>query len=186
MPTDIASLFYQLQGIGFYEFILPFLLVFTITFAILEKVKIFGERDSKPRTNINAVVALIIGLFFVNNFIIISRLNYFLPKISLFIIVLVMTLVLFGILGANVNKGLGPIGFLVGAVISIIFIYWSLAPTLDLEFLVPYWVQIYWPTLLVAAIILIIIFAVVGGGRQSGSLGDTAEKWEKLIFGNRD
>lgn len=175
MPADIQYLFLQLQGFGLYEFVLPFLLVFTIVFAILEKIRIFGTRpNGEPKTNINAVVALVIGLFFVNNFIIISRLNYFLPKISLFIIISIMTLVLFGILGANVEKGLGPLGMLVGAIISVIFIYWSLAPTLDLDFLVPYWVQIYWPTLLVLVIILIIIFSVIGGGSSSN------RDWDKI------
>src|SRR3990167_1636272 len=165
MPADIQYLFLQLQGFGLYEFVLPFLLVFTIVFAILEKIRIFGTRPNvEPKTNINAVVALVIGLFFVNNFIIISRLNYFLPKICLFIIILIMTLVLFGILGANVEKGLGPILVFVGAIASVIFIYWSLAPILDIDFLVPFWVQIYWTTLLVLAIIIIIIFAVIGGG----------------------
>ncbi|MBS3134281.1 hypothetical protein J4214_03550 [Candidatus Woesearchaeota archaeon] len=175
MPADIQYLFLQLQGFGLYEFVLPFLLVFTIVFAILEKIRIFGTRpNGEPKTNINAVVALVIGLFFVNNFIIISRLNYFLPKISLFIIISIMTLVLFGILGANVEKGLGPLGMLVGAIISVIFIYWSLAPTLDLDFLVPYWVQIYWPTLLVLVIILIIIFSVIGGSSSSN------RDWDKI------
>ncbi len=177
MPADIQNVFYQLQGFGFYEFVLPFLLVFTIVFAILEKIRIFGTMPGttdKPRTNINAVVALIIGLFFVNNFIIVGRLNYFLPKIGLFIIIMIMTLVLFGIFGANVEKGLGPIMVFVGAAVSIIFIYWSLAPTLDIDFLVPYWVQIYWPTLLVLAIIIIIVFAVIGSGNNQ------TRDWDKL------
>ena len=180
MASDFQYFFYQLQGYGFYEFVLPFLLVFTIVFAILEKIRIFGTMPGtmsgtdKPRTNINAVVALIIGLFFVNNFIIVGRLNYFLPKIGLFIIIMIMTLVLFGIFGANVEKGLGPVMIFIGAAVSIIFIYWSLAPTLDIDFLVPYWVQVYWPTLLVLAIIIIIIFAVIGGGN------DKTRDWNNL------
>jgi hypothetical protein len=43
------------------EFILPFLLVFTIVFAILEKTKILG--DGKKR--LDAIVAFVIGLIFV-------------------------------------------------------------------------------------------------------------------------
>ncbi len=181
--SDIQSIFYQLQGYGFYEFVLPFLLVFTIIFAILEKIKIFGTRgpQGESKTNVNAVVALIVALFFVNNFIIVGRLNFFLPKISFFIIIMVMTLVLFGILGANVEKGLGIWLMIPGAIISLIFIYWSLAPTLDLDFLVPYWVQIYWPTLMVGALILIIIFAVIGGGGNTDQ-----QRWDKVrdrLFG---
>ena len=57
--------FQNLQQMGFYDYILPFLLIFTIIFAILEKTRIFGTEPgttNEPRKNINLVVALIIGL----------------------------------------------------------------------------------------------------------------------------
>ena len=50
-----------LQNIVFTKFILPFLLIFFIVFAVLEKTKVFGE-DKKQ---INALIAFIIGLIFV-------------------------------------------------------------------------------------------------------------------------
>ncbi|HLA23089.1 MAG TPA: hypothetical protein VJZ93_00980 [Candidatus Nanoarchaeia archaeon] len=45
----------------FTKFILPFLLIFAIVFAILEKTKVFG--DDKKQTN--AIVSIVIGLIFV-------------------------------------------------------------------------------------------------------------------------
>ena len=45
----------------FVETILPFLLVFTLVFAILEKTKILGD----GKRQIDAIVALVIGLIFV-------------------------------------------------------------------------------------------------------------------------
>ncbi|MFH1325438.1 MAG: hypothetical protein ABIH49_01550 [archaeon] len=50
-----------LQNWIFAKFILPFLLVFFIVFALLEKTKIFGD-DKKQ---INALIAFVIGLIFV-------------------------------------------------------------------------------------------------------------------------
>jgi len=50
-----------LQNIVFAKFVLPFLLVFFIVFAILEKTKVFGD-DKKQ---INALIAFVIGLIFV-------------------------------------------------------------------------------------------------------------------------
>ena len=48
------------------SFVLPFLLVFTIVFAILEKTKIFGAtKDGESKKNINAVVALVLGLLMI-------------------------------------------------------------------------------------------------------------------------
>ena len=52
----LGDIFSQLEGLGVYEYLLPFLLIFSITFAILEKVKILGE-DKK---NINIIVSVIL------------------------------------------------------------------------------------------------------------------------------
>ena len=46
----------------FSELVLPFLLVFVLVFAILEKTKILGENKSQ----INAIIGFIIGLIFVS------------------------------------------------------------------------------------------------------------------------
>ena len=45
----------------FVETVLPFLLVFTIVFAVLEKTKILGDGQKR----VDAIVALVIGLIFV-------------------------------------------------------------------------------------------------------------------------
>ena len=54
-----------LNKLGVYDVILPFLLVFTIVFAILEKTKILGidKIDGKElgKKNINAMVAFVIA-----------------------------------------------------------------------------------------------------------------------------
>ena len=50
-----------LQNIVFTKFVLPFLLIFFIVFAILEKTNVFG--DDKKQTN--ALIAFVIGLIFV-------------------------------------------------------------------------------------------------------------------------
>src|SRR3989344_1899534 len=50
-----------LQHWIFTSFILPFLLVFFIVFAILEKTKIFGD----GKKQLNALLAFVIGLIFV-------------------------------------------------------------------------------------------------------------------------
>jgi multisubunit Na+/H+ antiporter MnhB subunit len=44
------------------DFIYPFLLIFFIVFAILEKSKLFGDEKKQ----LNALVALVIGLIFIS------------------------------------------------------------------------------------------------------------------------
>jgi hypothetical protein len=48
---------------GVFEFFLPFLLMFTIFYALLRKSKLFGEPKEKPVSNINIVVSLVAALF---------------------------------------------------------------------------------------------------------------------------
>jgi len=156
-----GDLFYQLQGAGVYEYVLPFLLIFSIVFAILEKTQIFTGKK-----NINIIVSLIIGLLFVTQFSLVSVLNNFLPKISLFIVIAVMVLILFGIFGANVGDGLGHIGIIIGAIASLIAVYWALSPSLGFE--LPYWVQYNWDVIIVLVIILIVIALIVGGSSSQG------------------
>ena len=50
-----------LQHWVFTQFILPFLLIWTITFALLQKTKILGE----GRSQLDAIVAFVIGIIFV-------------------------------------------------------------------------------------------------------------------------
>ena len=182
--ATIYDIFYQLQASGFYEFALPFLLVFTIVFAILEKTKLFGVDEHKqPRKNINLVISLIIGLIVVNQFEIVDKLNLFIPKVSLFIIVAVMFLILIGIFGANVSEGFSGILLFIFAIVSLLIIYWALIPTTTgFDFAggdFGFWLQDNSSTLLFLVIIGIIIWAVVGGGKKAGkkSFGDTVNEW---------
>lgn len=60
-------------AIGLYDVVLPFLLVFTLMFAFLEKtrvlgydqVKIGGDMYNVPKKNLNAMIAFVTGLFVV-------------------------------------------------------------------------------------------------------------------------
>ncbi len=177
--TDLLN---TLQNIGFYDFILPFLLVFTIVFAILEKTKIFGKTENnEAKRNINAVVALVLGLLMINQFEIIQSLNTFLPKISFFIIIALMVLILFGLFGANVDTGLGGLLLLLAAILSLVATYWALGPSLD--FRVPFWVQDNWSTILALLIIFIIVLMVVRGGRTQASSFDNFQTAINKMFG---
>lgn len=60
MPLGIfGTLIQNLNNMGFYGFVLPWLLVFAIVYAILQKTEIFGK-DAK---NINGLIALIFAFF---------------------------------------------------------------------------------------------------------------------------
>ena len=170
MAAGFYDLFNQLQGSGFYEFLLPFLLVFTVIFAILEKTALFGYEDEekkKTRKNINAVIALVLGLLVVSQFQVVSSLNQFLPRISLFIIIAMMVLIMIGLFAGNMSKGFGGVMLFFVAAIAIIATYSALAPLMGFE--VTYWLQENWDTILIALVVIAALFAVVKSGSNSDS-----------------
>lgn len=105
----------KLQEIGIADVILPFILVFTIVFAVLQKTKILGEdpqNDNKPRKNFNSVIALVMGLAVViphitgsypANADIVNIVNQALPNISVVLIAVVMMLLMIGVFGGGVD-----------------------------------------------------------------------------------
>ena len=86
------------------RFILPFLLVFFIIFAILEKTKLFGE----GKKQLNALISFVIGLIFVGVLyptLIINNLILFLTValVSIFVILL-----LWGFIFGDIKEGFKP------------------------------------------------------------------------------
>ena len=86
------------------RFILPFLLVFFIVFAILEKTKLFGE----GKKQLNALVAFVIGLIFVSVLyptLVVSNLILFLTVALVCIFVI---LLLWGFIFGDIKEGFKP------------------------------------------------------------------------------
>ena len=51
------------KELGLFDVVLPFILVFAIVFAILEKTRLLGqEKDGTPKKNLNSLVALVLAL----------------------------------------------------------------------------------------------------------------------------
>src|SRR3989344_8286450 len=92
--------------IGIYDVILPFLLVFTIVFAILEKTAIFGREKPKEgteeitRKNLNAMAAFVMAFFVVAS----SRLVGIVTEVSANAVILLMASVLFLILVGSFHQ----------------------------------------------------------------------------------
>ena len=65
MATPFRQVIDFFQSIGLYDVVLPFLLVFTIVFAILEKTKVLGTEDidgkKYTKKNLNAIASFVIA-----------------------------------------------------------------------------------------------------------------------------
>lgn len=110
-----------LQKFGFFQVVLPMILVFAVIFGILEKFKIFGE----DRTNINAVVAFVIAFFTITSTPIVEAMNNLIPQTSLLLVVALLAIMLFAFFGLNPQdkfEGMGKWAWLGALVLIIIFL----------------------------------------------------------------
>ena len=91
-----------LQRLGIYDVVLPFLLVFTIVFAVLEKTRLLGvdKIDGKEWTkkNLNAIVAFVISFLVIASTTIVRAINEALANVVLLLILVLSFLMLVGVL----------------------------------------------------------------------------------------
>jgi hypothetical protein len=96
-----------LENLGLLDVLLPFLLVFTIAFAVLQKSKILGP-DSK---RFNVIISFVLAMTVVIPHVlgiqpsVVDIINKALPNISLLMVAFMMALLLIGVFGQDVNIG---------------------------------------------------------------------------------
>jgi len=108
MATQFRGVIEFFAEIGLYDVVLPFLLVFTIVFAILEKTKVFGtekvEGKEYTRKNINAMASFVIAFLVIAS----SRLVGIITEVSSNAVILLLLSVLFLMLiGSFMKEGTG-------------------------------------------------------------------------------
>jgi len=113
MVSGFRNVIEFFADIGLYDVVLPFLLVFTIVFAILEKTKVFGtetiEGKEYPKKNLDAMTAFVMAFFVVAS----SKLVEIITQVSSYTVILLLLSVLFLLLvGSFMKEGEG--GFLTG------------------------------------------------------------------------
>ena len=158
-----------MNDLGVYDVVLPFLLCFTIVFAILEKTKVLGEekvgKDEKvPRKNLNAMVAFTTAFFVIAS----AQLVEVLTQVSGQVVILLMLGVFFLMLvGSFYEKkeweegklGWPRITFMIIMFVGIIVIFMNAIETDSGESWWDYswnWLDANWSSPEIASIILII------------------------------
>lgn len=178
-----------LEQVGVADVLLPFLLVFTLVFAVMEKIKMFGE----GKKNINIIVALVMGLAVViphvvgvypNEADVVNIINTALPNISIGIIAVVMLLLLLGLWGGTnfaESKVTGWMMLLAFLYVGFVFIraagYWENFPQ---------WLYFLEDPGTQALIIIIIVFFILIGyiTREPGAQKEgLISEFKKLVKG---
>ena len=98
MASTLQSAIEFFRAFGLFDVVLPFLLVFTIIFAILEKTRILGQEDKEtPKKNLDAMVSFVVALLVVATNKVVTAINKSLPNVVLLIVVFLSFLLMLGI-----------------------------------------------------------------------------------------
>jgi hypothetical protein len=106
--TAFRGILLFFEKIGVYDVVLPFLLVFSIVFAILEKTKVLGvekvEGKEYTKKNLNSMVSFVVSFLVIAS----SRLVEIITTVSAQVVVLLMASILFLLLvGSFFKEGAG-------------------------------------------------------------------------------
>jgi hypothetical protein len=184
------ELFYYLEYWGLSEVILPFILIFTIIYAVLQKVQLFAE----PK--FNGVIALAISLITVIPHVlgkypagmdIITIINTSLPQTALLIVAVLMVLVLTGLVWGDETKTSAFAGFvalLAAAILVVIFVS-SIVPT-PVSWIISQ-IDPALQTLIIGILVFgLVFYYVVKGGKTGTTTSEGfvkgAQKFFKEIF----
>ena len=163
-----------LQHWIFTKFLLPFLLIWVIVFAILEKTNLLGE----GKHQVNAIVSLVIGLIFVGVAFPKEVVNNLMLFLVVALIVMFVGLLLWGFVSGKDLKGdfLGSKGIKIAFAIVILIaliiaVFWATGIENNVvDFLFKQdWSQSFWINFLFIALVAIaVVFVMVGGKAKSG------------------
>jgi hypothetical protein len=125
---NFMNVFEALSELGVMDSLLPFLLIFTIIFAVLEKTQIIG----RGRKQYNVIVSLVISLMVVIPHVtgsyppgqdVIDIINRALPNVSVVIIAVILLLLLVGVFGMEWHLAGTSVGAMAALISVLIIVY---------------------------------------------------------------
>lgn len=101
MASSLQNAIQFFRELGLFDVVLPFILVFSLVYAVLEKTMILGrekigEREY-PNKNLNAAISFVIAMLVIASSQIVGVINEALPNLVLLMVVSLMFLLLLGI-----------------------------------------------------------------------------------------
>ncbi len=163
--AGFQDLLNQMENLGFFRYVLPFLLIFAVVFAILTKLSTF--KDNKGAS---VLVSVAIGLLALQLDIVPAFFQNIFPKFGVGIAILIVALILGGafISETDDSKVFKWVFFGLGMLIFLIVVLSSIT---SWQFSGGYWFSQYLPLIVVLIVIIVAIVLVVKFGSGSSSEG---------------
>ncbi len=181
---------YLLDYIGFTDVFLPFVLIFTIVFAVLQKIHLFSkEAEGSRKFNAIIALALAIGVIIPHSLgkypygtDVVEIINNALPGISLLIVAAVFLLILIGLFGGQTKWGENWAGGVVTfvAVALIVVIFGEAADWWEMSGI---WYFLSDPTVQVTILVLLVFWMILSVITKEEGKPGAAEKFGQFFGG---
>lgn len=128
MVETFVQLFRTLENYGLTDALLPFLLIFTIMFAMFQKTKILGAGKKNFNVMVSFIIAAMVVIPHITNtypsrYDLVEILNQALPDVSIVVVAVVMALLLIGLFGGEARWMGGSMSGAVALLAFAIIIY---------------------------------------------------------------
>lgn len=94
------------RAFGFFNVILPFILVYAIVFGVLLKTGIFGDAKTDTTRNISNVIALATAFFVISATDVVEQMIGVIPQATFMLVIILFLLMIYAMLGLNADEGL--------------------------------------------------------------------------------
>ncbi|MEK6882760.1 MAG: hypothetical protein AABY22_24265, partial [Nanoarchaeota archaeon] len=159
MVNTIQDVLQLWADLGFFDYVLPFLLIFAVVFGVLNAIKIFGDKNK----GINAIIAISVGLLSLQFGFVPRFFSEIFPRTGVALAVILIFIILVGLFVDPKKSWIMYILLGIGTIAAIV----TLTKTSNiLGWHSSYWVTNNWAliiSLLTAAVFLIIVIATASG-----------------------
>lgn len=133
--AGFRELFFQLDQMGVFDVLLPFILIFALLFGVMQKVNVFGTDSKKYNAILSLAIALLVIVphvtgMYPESFDLVDIINKVLPQVALILIAVVLFLVMVGIVWPQPEGGytfLRKAATPIAAALILLFIFGSAA-----------------------------------------------------------
>ncbi len=190
-PDMIRTLEYY----GISDVLLPFIIIFTIVFAVMQKTKLLGE----GRKNYNVIIALsmalgvviphVLGRYPSRESDIVLIMNSALPQVSIILVAILMMLIILGVFGANIRLAGTTMGgwFTIIAIAIIVIIFGNAAGWFNASWF--YWLTV--DSDIRNLVVIILVFGIIiafitkedAESKKAGFFSSLGDQFSKIIHG---
>ena len=164
MVQPIGIILQQWADLGIFFYVLPFLLVFALVFAVLQKINILGA-EGKDNRGINAIIALTISLLSLQFDTVPIFFQIIFPKLGIGLSIILAAMILLGLfVDFKERGGAALILFTIGGVVFIVILLQSFS---DFS----WWTGSFWQqnmsAIVAGIIVLVFVLIIVNSGSKS-------------------